>query len=102
MQLEKMLARRDASGRKVISAEAPGPNAKPSEVLVRVPQVRQLPVEDAPQSVVADHKVADAKVAMHQRDSLQRRRVQPKPAQTELERRVPLAAGIEIAFQPRH
>ena len=46
-------------------AEPPGPHAEPPEVLHRVAEVGELPVEDRPQPVGTDEQVPEAEVAVH-------------------------------------
>ena len=46
-------------------AEPPRPYAQPAEVLQRVADVRDLPVEHGPQAVRTDDEVAEAEVAVH-------------------------------------
>ena len=46
-------------------AEPPRPHAEPAEVLHRVAEVGELPVEDGPEPVVVDEEVAEPEVAVH-------------------------------------
>ena len=59
----QLLAGGDAAGRQR-RAEPPGPHAEPPEVLHRVAEVGQLPVEDRPQPVGADEQVPEPEVAV--------------------------------------
>ena len=60
---EQLLAAAEPAGR-VGRAEAPRPHAEPAEVLDRVAEVGELPVEHRPQPVRADDEVAGAEVAV--------------------------------------
>ena len=57
--------RRSRSRRPARRAEPPRPHAEPAEVLERVAEVGQLPVEHRPQPVRPDDQVAEAEVAVH-------------------------------------
>src|SRR5262249_440588 len=61
--------------------EAPGADARPGEVLGRVADVAELPVEDADQPARPDHQVADPEVAVDQHQVRVPRGMFPQPAQ---------------------
>src|SRR5437764_285269 len=51
-----------------VDAEAPRLDAEPTQVLHRVADVSQLPIEDSAQTVGPDDQIAVAEVAVHDRD----------------------------------
>ncbi len=62
----QVVARGDAaSGER--RSEPPGPHAEPTQVLQRVAEVGQLPVEDGPQALGVDEEVAEAEVTVDDR-----------------------------------
>ena len=83
---EQLLAGARAAGRERRS-EPPGPHAVPAEVLHRVAEVGELPVEDAAQAVAVDQEVAEAEVAVDDGVRGARRPVGLEPAERELEGR---------------
>src|SRR5262249_32897485 len=70
---EKLFARADAADRLVVAAEAPGAYTQPAQILERVADVRELPVEDRAHAFGTEDDVADAIVAVHQRAPIARR-----------------------------
>ena len=75
--------------------EAPRGRAQPPDVLRRVADVRQLPVEHATQPVAPDQEVAHPVVTVHDRAGAARRPVGGQPAHAELEGRAHLAQRVE-------
>lgn len=75
--------------------EAPGPHAEPSEVLERVSEVGEFPVEHGDQSRVIDEEVAEAEVAVDDPGSHRWRAVLGQPVQGELERGARHVESIE-------
>src|ERR1700693_4039714 len=72
-------------------AETPGSNAGPSDVFKRIPDVRELPIEDCGQPGRADEDVTDPKIAVHERSfGFAGRFVANEPAQREVEGRLGL------------
>ena len=65
--LEPRLARGDAARFERGLAEAPGAHERPGHVFIRIADVREFPVEDGAQTVLVDQHVADAEVAVHER-----------------------------------
>ena len=65
----QVLALAEAADRLVDHAEAPGGGADPAQVLHRIADVGDLPVEHGAHAVRADDQVAVAKVAVHQASS---------------------------------
>src|SRR5207237_4043989 len=79
----------------MVDAEAPGFDAQPSQVLHRITDVGELPVEHGAQAVGPDDQVAVAEVAMDDGRSGGRRPSLFEPAQRQLERGVRLAEAVE-------
>ena len=77
------------------SAEAPRPDTQPAEVLHRVTEVRQLPVEDRPKAFGADDEVPVAEVAVDDGPARRGRAALLQPAEGQLEGRVRLAERVE-------
>ena len=80
-----------------LGPEAPGAHAQPAEVLERIAEVGQLPVEDGAQPVGPDDEVAVAEVAVDDRvaGAGRGRPVPVEPPEPQLERGVRLAGGVE-------
>ncbi len=76
-------------------SEAPGGGAQPADVLGRLPDVGQLPVEHGVQTVATDQEVAQAEVTVHGGGGLPRRPVGPEPADPELQCRTHFAQGVQ-------
>src|ERR1019366_8522542 len=62
----EILALAEAADRLVDHAEAPGIGADPAQVLHRVADMGDLPVEHGADAVGADHQIAVPEIAMHQ------------------------------------
>ena len=98
----QLLAGGHAAGRQR-RAEPPRPHAEPAEVLHRVAEVGQLPVEDRPQAVGADEEVAEAEVAVDDPRLVRARgRFASSQRKPELEGRVGLAEPVEHVAVLRH
>src|SRR5438105_10196573 len=66
ISFQKFLDCPDAAETLCILAKAPRTNARPSQVLRRVADVSEFPIENPAQSIRTDHQVADTKIAVHQ------------------------------------
>ena len=73
------------AGHREIAAEAPGPHARPAQVLHRVAEVGQFPVDDGMQAVGTDQHVAEPEVAVHHGLARAGGTVLLQPAEGELE-----------------
>ena len=71
--------------------------SKPADVLVAVPPVRELPVENPGEPAAVHHVVAGAEVAMHEAELADGRRMRTEPCQYVLERRPGLACTVQGA-----
>src|SRR4051794_25028353 len=63
---EQILARTETANGFVDLAEAPGVDANPAEILHRVAEMRELPIEHGAHAIGTDDEVAMAEIAMHQ------------------------------------
>ena len=64
---QQLLGRAESTGAPVHVAEPPRLHAEPAEVLDRVAEVREFPVEHRAQPLRSDDEVAGAEVAVHER-----------------------------------
>src|SRR2546421_141462 len=88
------------AGGTVVRAEAPRPNAQPPQILQRIAQVRELPVQDTSEAGVGPYdKVAGAVIAVDQSDPIGVRKVPAQPAQPQLQGRVRLAQAVELRLE---
>src|SRR5213078_1015541 len=85
---EELLALAEAADRLRVRAEAPRAHAEPAQVLHRIADVGELPVEDGAQALGTEDDVADAEVAVHEGLGARRGRRSREPAERQLERRV--------------
>src|SRR5207302_4018621 len=81
-------------------AEAPGTDEREGEVARGVVEVRELPVEDADETILVDDEVADAEVAVDDERRTPWRPVLAQPPEPELDRRVRLADLVELLHEP--
>src|SRR5207302_1240166 len=81
-------------------AEAPGADEREGEVARGVVEVRELPVEDADETILVDDEVADAEVAVDDERRTPWRPVLAQPPEPELDRRVRLADLVELLHEP--
>ena len=81
----EVFPRAEAPDRPVVVAEAPGAHADPAEVLHRVAEVRELPVEDCANALGSEDDVSDAIVAVHESRFGGRREVLAQPTKRQLE-----------------
>src|SRR5262245_45711380 len=77
---EELLGGSDAAQPQCVLAEAPRAHARPGEVLVRIAEMGELPVEDARQALRPDHEVAETVIAVYQYEIPSRLRVPAQPA----------------------
>ena len=96
---EQLFGGAEAARAPVDVAEPPRLHAEPPEILDRVAEMRELPVEDGAQALGPDDEVAGAEVAVHEggRSRRQVRGALGEPAQPELEGRVRLAEHVDDA-----
>src|SRR4030095_13506825 len=87
VRLEELVPVTEAAHRRA-AAEAPGPHAQPAEVGHRIPDVRDLPVEDGPDPVWSHDEVAIAEVAVHEAPSRRLGRALADPAKAQLDIRL--------------
>ena len=88
------------AGGTVIRAEPPRPDAQPPQILQRIAQVRELPVQDAGEAGVGPYdKVAGAVIAVDQSDPIGVRQVPAQPAQPQFQGRVRLAQAVELCLE---
>src|SRR5262245_55180845 len=80
----QLLALRKSSHRK-LAAKTPGRHAQPAEVLERISNMHQLPIEHCDQTVAVDQEIAEPKVPVHQRKRPLRRDALLEPAKHHLE-----------------
>src|ERR1700688_2423338 len=66
---EEILAGAEAADRLLIVAETPGAHAHPSDVLHRIAEMRQFPIENRAHAFGAKNYIADSVIAVHQRFS---------------------------------
>src|SRR5947208_15325858 len=85
---EELLALAEAADRLRVRAEAPRAHAEPAQILHRIADVGELPVEHGAQALGTEDDVADAEVAVHQGLGAWRGRRGREPAERQLERRV--------------
>jgi hypothetical protein len=64
-------------------AEAPHCHAAKGEILVRITQMRELPIEYAAEVALIDHQIAYAQIAVEHAKRRRRRGVGPQPRQAE-------------------
>src|ERR1700759_1653559 len=62
---EQFLARTKTANRLVDLAKAPGVDADPAEILHRIAEMRELPVQHRTHPVGPDDEIAMAEIAMH-------------------------------------
>ena len=98
---EQLLGRPESSGALLDVAEAPRLHAEPAEILDRVAEVRELPVEHGAHALRADDEVAVAEIAVHEGEVGvgQVHRAFGEPPQAQLERGVWLAEHVEDAAE---
>src|SRR2546426_12683569 len=97
--LEVGLQDTDAAERQIVSAEAPGAHTWPCEILGRVADVRELPVEHVLEAALAHHEVPDAEVAVANDGAVTLRRVSSCPGEPELDRRVRFVERVELVHK---
>src|SRR5579872_61324 len=102
IQLQEAFARRDPACGQIVATETPGPHAEPAEIFIGIAGVRKLPIQNGAQPFRTNDEIAHPKVAMDERRSLERRRMEAQPPQTELKRRMALAARVEVALERCH
>src|SRR5689334_2830872 len=78
-------------------AEAPALREKPSDVLVRIAEAGEFPIEHSRKTAVVDEIIAGAVIAMDEGGLLASGRIAFAPAQAPFEHRIRLREGIEIA-----
>src|SRR5579885_1786395 len=83
---EEIIARAETADRPR-AAEAPGPDTEPSQVLHRIANLSQFPIEHAADALLADDKIAGAKIAVQHRDAMAARRVLGRPPERKFQRR---------------
>src|SRR5512132_701131 len=89
----------DAAETPVLGAEAPSAYHRPGDVLARVGEVRELPVEQVLEPAVGDDDVPDPEVAVGD-DVLDRLGpVFPQPPEPVLERGPGIADGVELMLE---
>ena len=93
VRVQQLLARAEPRRGQVGPREAPGGHAHPAEILDRVAEVRQLPVEHARDALAVDHQVAHPEVPVNERPA-RRRPVGAQRAEGELEHRMRLAEVV--------
>src|SRR5436309_6319395 len=98
VRLDQLLVATEAADRPV-HAESPRTRAQPPQVLHRVTQVGELPVEHRPNAFRPDDEVAVAKVTVDDRHPAGPWAVGRQPAERQLERRVGLAERVEHAAE---
>src|SRR5262249_28278886 len=94
----EVLERADPSHGAIVVPEAPGADAEPADVLRRVSQVRELPVDHRGEPILVDDEVAEAEVPMDEPGLGGLGRSGPQPAQPQLDGRQGLADLIELAL----
>src|SRR5262249_41639833 len=77
--------------------EAPGADARPGEVLGRITDVREFPVEHADESVRSDHQIAESKIAVKENHPRTRRNMTSQPANREFENGMRLGEPPQLA-----
>src|SRR5260370_28687819 len=77
----------DESADRLLTAEPPGLDADPSEVLHRIAALPDFPIENASDALLADDKIAGAEVSVHYSVARLGWRLLGGPTQTQLERR---------------
>src|SRR5205085_11719140 len=97
VRLEQLRDVAETADELVDHAEAPRLQTQPTEILGRVAEVRELPVEHRTHTVGTDDEVPVAEIAVDER-GLRRlcRRVVREPPQPELERGMRLAERVEV------
>ena len=90
---ERLSRRHATSGQR--RPEAPRTNAEPPEVLERVPDVGELPVEHRAQPLPVDEQVAHPQVAVDHARRVLGRPVRLQPSEAQLEGRVRLRQPVE-------
>src|SRR5580692_9995991 len=88
VRAKEILASAESSDRFLIVAETPGPHAHPSDVLHRIAEMRQLPIEDRSHAFGTENDIADSVVAVHQRLSRGPGDALQEPSKSQLERRM--------------
>src|SRR5262249_20266483 len=81
-------------------ASRPRSHAHPSEILVRVTEMDQLPVEDRGDTRVAHQEVADTIIAVHDTDARRLGRVRLQPQHPVLEYRIAEELALVQIFLP--
>jgi len=76
-------------------AEAPGLHAQPAEILQRIPEMGELPVEHGADAVGTDDQVAVTEVAVDDALGRTRRPVVAEPTESQLEGRMGLAQSVD-------
>jgi hypothetical protein len=80
----------------MVHAEAPGSDKGPGEILARIPDVGEFPIQNAHQAAIVYDEIADAKVAMtHHPRSIQGP-VLTQVKQADLDRGVWLTQAVQL------
>ena len=85
--------------RRLVPAEPPRADERPREVLRRVGDVGELPVEHRHEPVLVDHQVADPEVAVVDDPRPLEREPLPAPDEPELDRGMRLVDLVELGVQ---
>src|SRR5207248_1853563 len=97
---EKGVSVGQPTGGTVVRAEPPRPDAHPPQVLQRIAQVRELPVQDTGEAGIGLHdEIAGAVIAVYQRHPIGVRKVPAQPSQPQLQGRVRLAQAVELRLE---
>src|SRR5215212_3522114 len=84
----------------VVGAEPPCANHRPADVLARVGEVGELPIEEVLEAALRDDDVADPEVAVADDVGQRLRPVLAQPPEPILDRRVRLAHSVELVLEP--
>src|SRR5215216_3925 len=89
----------DAAEPTVVLAEPPGAYDRPADVLARIREVRELPVEEVLEAALGDDDVPDPEVAVAD-DVVERLgAVLPEPPEAVLDRRMRLADRVQLVLE---
>ena len=99
VSIEERLGLPYPAERQGIAPEAPGANQRPGEVLARIADVGELPVEDAGKTGFSDHQVADAEIPVADDARAVTREVPAQAQEPELDGRMRLSDLVELCLE---
>src|SRR6266852_459114 len=95
---KEILARGKAADRFLIVAESPRPHAHPSDVLHRIAQMSEFPIQNRAHALGSENHVADPVVAMNQRFSRSFWNSAEEPSESQLEGRMRFQSQRAVVF----